>query len=125
MELRPFIAGVLCHEQAEPILITPPTRREFAKNGLIDRDEANVPYADATRAVAEELKIPLVDLNVLTRDLFDRLGKDSSNWMQPEGDNTHFTKRGAQCVAARVVESLQSVVPELEPFVIQDELAHY
>jgi lysophospholipase L1-like esterase len=94
----------------------------YAKDGLIDRKDANVAYAEATRAVAAEMKIPLVDLNQLTRDLFDRMGEAPSNWIQPAGDRTHFTSRGARRIAAIAVESLQQTAPELKPFVVQESL---
>jgi lysophospholipase L1-like esterase len=108
----------------KPILVTPTSRRVYAKNGLIDRNDANTPYAEATRAVAKEMSVPLLDLNQHTRDLFDRMGEAPSNWMQPEGDRTHFTRRGARRIAAMATEEIQQAVPALKPFVVQDSLVH-
>ncbi len=45
---------------AVPVLLTPLTRRQFADGVLVD-DLA--PWADATRKVAAELDVPLVDLH--------------------------------------------------------------
>ena len=45
---------------ARPVLLTPLTRRQFAEGRLID-DLA--PWAEATRKVAAELDVPLVDLH--------------------------------------------------------------
>jgi pectinesterase len=119
--LRRYVREVQA-KGAKPILVTPTSRRVYAKDGLIDRKDANVAYAEATRAVAAEMKIPLVDLNQLTRDLFDRMGEAPSNWIQPAGDRTHFTSRGARRIAAIAVESLQQTAPELKPFVVQESL---
>jgi pectinesterase len=107
---------------AEPILVTPPTRRVFDDVGGIRADEANVPYAEATLAVAQELDCPVVDLNRLSRELFERLGEASSHWLQVEEDRTHFTPAGARRIAAIVLADLQVRVPELRPFILQDEL---
>lgn len=105
---------------AEPILVTPPTRRFYETNGQIGAAKGNVPYAQATLAVAEEVGCPCVDLNRLSRDLFNRLGEASSDWMQPVGDRTHWSPRGARRIAALVVEEVQAKVPELGPFVLPD-----
>ncbi len=45
---------------AVPVLLTPLTRRQFADGALVD-DLA--PWAEATRQVAAELEVPLVDLH--------------------------------------------------------------
>jgi pectinesterase len=121
--LRQYVTDVR-RKGAKPILVTPTTRRVYAKDGLIDRNDANTPYADAARAVAKEMNVPLLDLNQQTRDLFDRMGEGPSNWMQPEGDRTHFTRRGARRIAAVASEALEQVVPGLKPFVIQDSLTN-
>ena len=121
--LRRYVTDVR-GKGAKPILVTPTSRRVYAKNGLIDRGDANTRYADAVRSVAKEMSVPLLDLNQLTRDLFDRLGEAPSNWMQPEGDRTHFTRRGARRIAEIATEALQQAVTELRPSVIEDSLAH-
>jgi pectinesterase len=107
---------------AKPILVSPPTRRKFDATGHIDPNEGNVPYAEATLAVAAEKDVPVVDLNRLSRELFERLGEASSHWTQVEEDRTHFTPAGARRIAAIVLTDMQQRVPELKPFVLQDEL---
>jgi pectinesterase len=107
---------------AQPILVTPPTRRFFDESGRIRADEANVPYAEATLAVAKEVDCPAVDLNRLSREHFERLGEASSHWMQVEEDRTHFTPAGARRIAAIVLADLQEREPALRPFILQDEL---
>jgi lysophospholipase L1-like esterase len=56
---------------AHPVLLTPLTRRQF-KNGQLIDDLA--PWADAVRNVARELKVPLVDLHVRSRDAVQGMG---------------------------------------------------
>ncbi|WP_368564351.1 rhamnogalacturonan acetylesterase [Pseudoxanthomonas sp. UTMC 1351] len=56
---------------AHPVLLTPLTRRQF-KDGQVIDDLA--PWADAVRSVANELKVPLVDLHVRSRDAVQGMG---------------------------------------------------
>ncbi|MGE6331541.1 rhamnogalacturonan acetylesterase [Stenotrophomonas sp. NPDC077659] len=56
---------------AKPVLLTPLTRRQFEQGVLMD-DLG--PWADSVRAVARELKVPLVDLHARSRALVQALG---------------------------------------------------
>ena len=56
---------------ARPVLLTPLTRRQFAEGQLID-DLA--PWAEAVRAVAREMQVPLVDLHARSRALVQAAG---------------------------------------------------
>ena len=107
---------------AVAILVTPPTRRTFADDGSIVSNEPNNAYADAMRAVASDLDCPLVDLNELTKQLFERMGAEHTDWLQPDGDTTHFTPTGARRIAAIVTEKLLERRPELRRFVVSESL---
>lgn len=96
----------------QPILITPVSTRDFGGDGrLADRLG---PYAEATKAVAAEQKVPLVDLHAQSMRLFDSLGKKSASKLAatPQ-DNTHFNKLGAKVVAKIVAAELRKVEPRL------------
>ena len=56
---------------AQPVLLTPLTRRMF-KNGELGNDLR--PWAEAAIRVAEELKVPLVDLNQLSAAAVQAMG---------------------------------------------------
>jgi lysophospholipase L1-like esterase len=56
---------------AIPVLVTPLTRRSF-KNGQLDDDPA--PWAEATRQVAAEMNVPLVDLHARSGAVVQALG---------------------------------------------------
>ncbi|WP_193589198.1 rhamnogalacturonan acetylesterase [Xanthomonas campestris] len=56
---------------ALPVLVTPLTRRQFERGQLID-DLA--PWAAATRVVARELQVPLIDLHARSRALVQGMG---------------------------------------------------
>jgi len=61
---------------AEPILLTPLTRRQF-KAGKLDRDLDA--WAAAIRKVAAEMNVPLVDLNKRSADAVEALGPSMAN----------------------------------------------
>ena len=56
---------------AHPVLVTPLTRRQFENGRLLD-DLA--PWAEATRTVARELDVPLVDLHARSQALVQGMG---------------------------------------------------
>ncbi|USJ02313.1 rhamnogalacturonan acetylesterase [Xanthomonas prunicola] len=56
---------------AVPVLVTPLTRRQFARGELLD-DLA--PWAEATRTLAQELQVPLIDLHARSRALVQGMG---------------------------------------------------
>jgi lysophospholipase L1-like esterase len=56
---------------AIPVLVTPLTRRSF-RDGQLQDDLA--PWAEATRRVAAEMNVPLVDLHARSRDVVQALG---------------------------------------------------
>src|SRR5580693_2127462 len=58
---------------ARPVLVTSIVRRNFNAAGKIKPDSL-VPYVDATRAVAKEKNVPLMDLYALTRAYAEKLG---------------------------------------------------
>lgn len=107
---------------ATAVLLTPPVRRKFDDAGRIVADDGNADYAEATRAVAQEMDCPLVDLAQLTRDLFNRLAPGAGAALQTVGDTTHFNHAGARRLAALVLEDLQRQRPELKPYIVQQEL---
>jgi lysophospholipase L1-like esterase len=61
---------------AEPVLLTPLTRRQF-KAGKLDRDLDA--WAEAIRKVAAEMQVPLVDLNKRSADAVEALGPSMAN----------------------------------------------
>lgn len=68
--LRRYVAEIRA-AGAHPVLVTPLTRRQFEAGRLLD-DLA--PWAEATRTVARELDVPLVDLHARSRDLVQGMG---------------------------------------------------
>lgn len=99
---------------ATPILFTSIVRRKF-ENGMLIDTHGN--YSVVTRLVANEMKVPLVDLQMLTVGAVTALGDESSKqvylWTPPtekfpEGrkDDTHLCKEGANLVAKLAAQQL-------------------
>lgn len=136
-----------------PILMNSIVRRNFPANGIAaaqtdDRQKTwkkgleNYPaegdtlmdthgdYRFAPRNVAEEMGVVFIDMNTLTHELVQGLGKESSKalymWMPvgkyefaPNGriDNTHLTVYGGIVVSRLAVNALAEKVPELRPYI--------
>lgn len=136
-----------------PILMNSIVRRNFPANGIAaaqtdDRQKTwkkgleNYPaegdtlvdthgdYRIAPRNVAEEMGVVFIDMNAMTHELVQGLGKDSSKelymWMPvgvyefaPNGriDNTHLNVLGGLIVSRIAVNALAEKVPALKPYI--------
>jgi len=104
----------------KPILVTPLTRRYFALDGHIHSDLGE--YAEATRSVAAEKNVPLIDLHAKSIEVLDRLGPAISpalGPLKPDGtlDKTHLNEEGSALFGALMAEEVRRVVPELAPHI--------
>ncbi len=112
-----YIAGARAHG-ATPILVTPMNRRNFDANGRIVQTLGD--YPEAMREVAAEQKVALIDLNAISKTLFEALGEAGTLHAfvhypansfpdQPEElkDNTHFNSYGAYELARAIVQDIR------------------
>ena len=112
---------------AYPVLVTPTQRRSFDATGHI-RD-THEDYPEAMRWLAAKENVPLIDLNEMTRTLYEALGTETSKRAfvhYPAGtypgqtkafeDNTHFNPYGAYQIAQCVIEGMKKAVPELAKY---------
>lgn len=115
---------------ATPVLITPLTRRIFDAAGNIDAaspEPLTIPagfrlsdYAAATRAVAMELQVPLVDLNALSVRQMNRWGRDAASRFDPKPDDTtHLNSYAAALTAELVADEMSRVAQEFVPLLRQ------
>lgn len=120
--LATFIAETRA-KGATPVLITPVSRLRFA-NGVAQ--ETHAEYTAAVFEVAKQHKVPVVDLDKKSRELYQQLGEEGAKllFMQlqpgehpsyPEGqkDNTHFNEYGARKIAQLVLVGLREAGVEL------------
>lgn len=115
---------------AFPVLLTSVTRRVFLGDYKIDPYSLGK-YPESTRDVADELKVPLLDIHHSSIINFQRIGEEESKECflhldknrysnYPDGltDDTHFSEKGAELVANLVAEHLEKSVIELRKYLI-------
>lgn len=118
---------------AKPILVTSLTRRNFNEEGRIDpqnlssatdtaggkRPDNLTEYAVATKAVAAELEVPVIDLNTISVAHLNELGPEAAEKFDPptsgHPDKTHLSAYGAKETAAWVAEAVREEVPDFRP----------
>jgi lysophospholipase L1-like esterase len=105
------------NKKANPILLTPVSRRQFDSAGLVKQTHGI--YSSLVREVANQYKVPLIDLDELSRALYEKLGPENSkllflqlepgehpNYPDGKNDNTHFNELGARKIAQLVLADL-------------------
>ena len=101
---------------AVPVLVTPLTRRQFAE-GALKEDLAD--WAQATRRVAADKGVPLVDLHERSVEAVKRMGSAEADTLaRPPGagfDHTHVGPKGAAFFARMAARELVRAVPALAP----------
>jgi lysophospholipase L1-like esterase len=71
-------------------------------------------YAKAARDVAKEEQVPFIDLYAISVAHHNEIGPEASAAYDfNEDDTTHFSKAGADAIAALILNELTSVIPEL------------
>jgi lysophospholipase L1-like esterase len=116
--LRRYIALARQHG-ATPVLVTSMNRRSFTEDGKVSPTLAG--YPDAMREVAHEDKVALIDLNAMSKTLFEAMGPEGTlkafvhypaNTFAGQNselrDDTHFNSFGALELAKCVVEAVRS-----------------
>jgi lysophospholipase L1-like esterase len=94
---------------ATPILVTPLSRRSF-KNGELQHDLAD--WAASMKEVANQLKVPLIDLNSMSRQKIMDVGEQRADLYAetpkgtPKFDRTHLGPLGACVFGALVLNQL-------------------
>jgi lysophospholipase L1-like esterase len=107
-------------QNAKPILVTSLTRRTFDANGKIK--STLVPYVEATKKVAAEKNVPLIDLHQLSIEYVGAISRDDVTALEPKTatgarDFTHLSEKGAEVFGNIVADEVAKVVPELAPVI--------
>ena len=102
---------------AIPVMATPLARRTFEDGKLAD---TLAPWAAATRTLAAERKLAVIDVHAATIAAFGDLGAARTVTLGPPPkpdakgpDLTHLNEEGAEIVAPIVLKELQRAVPAL------------
>ncbi len=105
---------------ARPILVTSLTRRLFRGDGKIHSNL--IEYVEAVKKLAEEKKVPLIDLHARSIELLDKMGPEEAKKFDPapkadakdqRSDKTHLTPEASEIFGKIVAEELKKVEPAL------------
>lgn len=106
------------------VLVTPLTRRYFGADSKIHSDLTD--YSDAMKRVAQEMHVPLVDLQDKSIAYLDKVGEATGNDLaitkkDDEGktifDKTHLNWKGSYVFGRMVAVGLGNAVPTLKKYV--------
>jgi lysophospholipase L1-like esterase len=127
-----------------PVLVTPLTRRSF-QNGKLKNDL--VPWAEATRKLAAEENVPVLDLNTESAAAVQKMGPGEANTLAmspppaaviaaaasgnsppvpkvpPDAapgamfDYTHLGAKGSALFGRIIADELVRAIPELQPYI--------
>jgi lysophospholipase L1-like esterase len=116
---------------ATPVLVTSMNRRTFDAAGKITNSLAG--YPDAVREIAAQQKTALIDLNAMSKTLFEAMGPDGSmkafmhfpanafpNQTEAISDDTHFNKYGAYELARCVVHGIREANLPIKKLLAKD-----
>jgi lysophospholipase L1-like esterase len=114
-----------------PVLVTSMHRRNFDSSGHIINTLGN--YPEAMRQVAREENVALIDLNAMSKTLYEAWGPERSvkafvyfaansypNQPKEVKDNTHFSTYGAYELAKCVVIGIKQSIPDLAKYLKKD-----
>jgi lysophospholipase L1-like esterase len=112
---------------ATPVLVTPMNRRTFDDAGKITNSFG--PYPDAVREVAAQQKVALIDLNAMSKTLFEAMGPEGTlkafmhypadsfpGQTAAISDDTHFNGYGAYELARCIVHGIREANLPLTKF---------
>ncbi|MBZ9630044.1 rhamnogalacturonan acetylesterase [Salegentibacter sp. LM13S] len=130
--LEKFVNETL-EKGATPILFSSIVRRNFNEHGTLVDTHGEYPLV--VRLVAEDLKVPFVDLQRATEELLLSYGEEDSknlhlhfapgeNDYYPDGktDDTHLSKEGATLVASLALKELAKLDSEFKSFIKESVL---
>ena len=107
-----------------PVLCTPLSRRYFEADGKVHSDLLE--YARAMKQVAEEMHVPVIDLQTESIAYLDRIGEAAGNKLgitkkdengKTIPDKTHLDWQGSYVFGRMVAVDLGRAVPELKQYV--------
>ncbi len=103
--MRKFINDVKA-KGATPIICSPIPRNDW-KNGKVIRNNGNT-YGGWSAEIAKQTGIAFIDLNAITADKYDEMGKDKVAPLFPK-EHTHTGKEGAEINASSVITGLKGL----------------
>jgi lysophospholipase L1-like esterase len=113
-----------------PVIVSPANRRSFGEDGRINNSLGD--YPEAARLVAQELNVIFINLNAMTKALYEALGTENSKKAfviypansfpgEPNAlnDNTHFNSYGAYQLAKCIIEGIRENNLGIKKYVVK------
>jgi len=116
-DLKKFVAEARARK-AIPVLITPVQRRSFDKDQKITNSHGD--YPEAVRQVAKEDRVPLIDLNVMSKTLYEAWGDELSKRAFAPNDNTHHNNYGSYELARCIGEGIRANKLGIAKYLVRD-----
>ena len=116
-DLKKFVDGAR-QRGGTPVLITPVQRRTFDKDRKITNSHGD--YPEAVRQLAKELNVPFIDLNAMSKPLYEAWGVEPSKLAFAPNDNTHHNNYGSYELAKCIVEGIRSNKLAIVKYLVTD-----
>jgi lysophospholipase L1-like esterase len=116
-DLKKFVDGTRARGGI-PVLITPVQRRTFDQQSKITNSHGD--YPEAVRQVAKEENVPLIDLNMMSKPLYEAWGAEASKKAFAPNDNTHHNNYGSYELAKCIVEGIRGSKLEIAKYLVTD-----
>jgi len=121
-EIKAHVDAVRAHG-GQPVIVAPMERRGFDADGHVIPSLQE--YAEAARQSALELNVPFIDLNTMSKTLYEALGPEGSKaaFAEPAPgrlDNTHHDNYGSYELAKAVVLGLRAARVPAAAFIADD-----
>ena len=101
-----------------PVLITPVHRRTFDEQGKITNSHGD--FIEAVRQAAKEENVPLIDLNAMSKPLYEAWGPELSKRAFAPNDGTHHNNYGSYELARCIVEGIKTDKLGLTKYLVTD-----
>jgi lysophospholipase L1-like esterase len=121
-EIKTHVDAVRAHGGL-PVIVSPMERRRFDDAGKLT--PTLVDYAEAARQSARELNVPFIDLNEMSKTLYQALGPEGSKpaFAEPEPgklDNTHHSSYGSYELAKAIALGLRQARVPAADYIVDD-----
>jgi lysophospholipase L1-like esterase len=121
-EIKAHVDAVRAHGGL-PVIVAPMERRGFDAAGRVIPSLRD--YAEAARQSAQELGVPFIDLNAMSRTFYEALGPEGSKaaFAEPAPgrlDNTHHDSYGSYELAKAVAVGLRQAHVPAADFLVDD-----
>ena len=116
-DLKRFIAQAR-ERRATPVLVTSMHRISWGTDGTIANSLGD--YPEAVRQTAKEEKVALIDLNAMSKTLYEAIGQENLPKAFADNDKTHHNNYGSYQLAKCIVEGIRQAKLDIAKHLTDD-----